>query len=452
MKVINSIATVVAVLTLAPQMSEAANRYVRPGATGANSGSDWTNAYTSLPASLVRGDTYYLADGSYGSVTFDDANSGTTVITIKKAISADHGSDTGWASDFGDGQAVFRSWNIHTDYYVFDGQRRNADWRVGGTSQYGIKVAGTGPLRLDNGGGTGADNVTFRFVDIQGGGRDTGSGDDVIYGLTGNTNITFQFCALRDSDRTIFLMRGNWTNLLVDHSYLARNTSTDAIHGELLSSTSTTNMIFSHNSIEDIEGTAVWASLNGGTSNGWKIFGNTITHTPNYLSNRNMRAGSGHGVAATIYVANDASNNNTANNVLFYNNTIINLRGLWSGLHIEAGTGNKATNNIWYNSPRLGSSGTTHTHNWYYNTGPQDGDDSATKVICTSACDKFVSIPSRDFRLASGTPEGTALPSPYNVDPDGATRGDDGIWDRGAFDFGSQVASTPNPPSGLTAQ
>ena len=63
--------------------SEAANRYVRQGATGSPNGIDWTNAYTALPATLTRGDTYYIADGTYSSYTFDDAISGTTYITIK---------------------------------------------------------------------------------------------------------------------------------------------------------------------------------------------------------------------------------------------------------------------------------------------------------------------------------------------------------------------------------
>ena len=33
--------------------------------------------------------------------------SGTQYITIKKAIETDHGTNTGWNSDYGDGQAVF---------------------------------------------------------------------------------------------------------------------------------------------------------------------------------------------------------------------------------------------------------------------------------------------------------------------------------------------------------
>ncbi len=177
---------------------------------------------------------------------------------------------------------------VYRDYYYFDGAVRNTDWSAGKTDQYGIRVANT---RLDNGSGVGGDNLTFQYIDFHGGGRDTGRGDDVIYGLTGNSNITFQFCALRDSDRTIFLMRGNWQNLKVDHSYLARNTSTPAIHGEMLSMTDSTNVTWSNNVMEDIEGTAFIAGLNNGTASNWNIFGNVILHSASYIADTGRKAG-----------------------------------------------------------------------------------------------------------------------------------------------------------------
>src|SRR5688500_534390 len=66
--------------------------YVRAGATGAQNGSDWTNAFTRLPASMVRGATYYVADGTYdGSIAFNTPASGTTYIFIKKATESAHG-------------------------------------------------------------------------------------------------------------------------------------------------------------------------------------------------------------------------------------------------------------------------------------------------------------------------------------------------------------------------
>jgi hypothetical protein len=434
-----------------PAFAHAASQYVRPDATGRNDGSDWTNAYTRLPATLNRGDTYYLANGSYGSYVFDVANSGTTTITIKKATEADHGTSTGWSSSFGDGQAVFSNWRIYSDYYVFDGQRRNSDWQSGATSQYGIKVAGRGPVRLDNGSGTGGDNLTFRYVDIQGGGRDTGAGDDVIYGLTGNSNVSFQYCALHDSDRTIFLMRGNWQNLTVDHSYLARNTSTPAIHGELLSMTDSTNVTWSNNVMEDIEGTAFIAGLNGGTAANWKIFGNVAVHSAAYAANTGRKAGHNYGVAGIIYIANDASNNNRGNNILFYNNTMVNIQGTYSGVVIQSGTGNEVRNNIWYNSVRTNNSfGGSISDNWYYNT-TQDGDSSATKSVCAANCDIFNSISGKDFRLKAPTARGTALAAPFNVDMGGTIRGADGTWDRGAFEFNGTTV-TVQPPTNLKVQ
>src|SRR5262245_7797716 len=101
---ISTVACVLTVIVAYVDRCEAATRYVRAGAAGANTGADWTNAYSVLPATLVRGDVYYLADGSYPGYIFDDASSGTTLITIKKATVNDHGTDTGWLASYGDGQ------------------------------------------------------------------------------------------------------------------------------------------------------------------------------------------------------------------------------------------------------------------------------------------------------------------------------------------------------------
>jgi hypothetical protein len=415
--------------------------YIRDGGTSAVC-TDWTNACDTLPAALQRGATYYIAAGNYGSHTFDDAVSGTQVITLRKATTADHGTSTGWSDSFGSGAALFTHWDFYTDYYSVDGATRNADWNLGTLSQYGIRVAGSGPVRLDNGSGTGGNFLTFRNVDFQGGGRDTGNGDDVIYGLTGNSNITFQSCALHDSDRTIFLMRGNWQNLTVDHCYIARNTSTPATHGEMLSMTDSNNVIWSHNVMEDIEGTAFIAGLNGGTAANWKIFGNIALHTPAYIADTGRQAGHNAGVAGFVFVANDASNNNTGSNFQVFNNTFYDIQGLYSGVVIQAGTGHSVQNNVWYDSVRTNNSFTgTIGNNWYFNT-QADGDTTASKVVCTSNCALFLNTAGRNFHLATATPAGLSLAVPFNIDPDGLTRGADGIWDRGAYEFVAGAASS----------
>jgi hypothetical protein len=434
-------------LCLLTGFANAANKFVRPDATGRNDGSDWSNAYTALPSSLARGDTYYLADGNYGSRTFADANSGTAVITVKKATDADHGIDGGWSSSYGDGQAVFSEWYIYTDYYVFDGQRRNANWAKGDLSQYGIRIsASRGPtIRLDNGSGTGGDNLTFRYIDAEAGGRDTGYGDHVIYGLTGNSNVTFEYCALHDSSGVIFQMRGNWRNLKVDHCYMARNSSTPGAHGELLSMTDSDTVTWSNNIMEDIEGTGFIVGINGGVAQNWRIFGNVFVHSAAYAADTGRKPGHNWGVAGIVFIANDSSNNNTGNNILVYNNTIVNVQGTWSGVVIQRGSGNEVRNNIWYSSTRTNNSGAEISNNWYFNT-IQDGDASATKAICSSACDIFSSISGKDFRLKSALGGAMALSAPYNVDTTGAVRGSDGVWDRGAYEFGGTVAAPAPAP------
>lgn len=102
--------------------------YVRAGAGGNGSGTDWNNAYQDLPSTLVRGAVYYLADGSYTRYVFDDAESSTTTIYVVKATDTYHGTSTGWQSGYGDGVAEFapetpsfEDFSFTTGYYYLDG-------------------------------------------------------------------------------------------------------------------------------------------------------------------------------------------------------------------------------------------------------------------------------------------------------------------------------------------
>ncbi|HRF48611.1 MAG TPA: right-handed parallel beta-helix repeat-containing protein [Anaerolineales bacterium] len=421
------------------QPAAAAIHYIRQGAAGAATGADWANAWPTLPATLIRGDTYYIADGQYPGYTFNDPETGSLTITVKKATTNDHGTSIGWQPGYGDGQAVFGGWEVYTDFYVFDGQQRNADWETGAIDAYGLRVKVTGgkAIRLDDGNGNGADDLIFRYIDVEGGGRDTGdSGSDVVYGLTGNSNITFQYCALHDSNRTILLMRGNWRNLTIDHCYLARNASDAAIHGEIVSTTDSQDVVFSNNIIEDPEGTAVWAFINDGLATNWRIFGNVILHSPGYDRE---------GISGVIFCANDASNANVCNEFTIVNNTLWGIEGLWSGFNIQAGSGHVVQNNLWYASVRTanGFDGVL-SHNWYYAT-VQDGDASPSKVVCTTGCDVFVDPAGRDFHLRVAIEPGATLNAPFQIDPDGKARGGDGSWDRGAYEYvpGSPQAYLP---------
>src|SRR5574337_727949 len=85
---------------LFPAFSWAAAHYIRQGASG-TACSDWgANACNALPSTLVRGDIYYIAGGSYSGRTFSTPESGTALITIKGATIADHGTDVGWSDGY----------------------------------------------------------------------------------------------------------------------------------------------------------------------------------------------------------------------------------------------------------------------------------------------------------------------------------------------------------------
>jgi hypothetical protein len=122
----------------------AANHYVRAGASGNGNGSDWTNACPEFTgwcavSSLVRGDTYYVADGNYASGSFNTPASGTSIITIKKATSSDHGTDSGWSSTYGDGPATFSSVSFSSSY-----------WDAAGLTVVGTVAVGTNPISTRN--------------------------------------------------------------------------------------------------------------------------------------------------------------------------------------------------------------------------------------------------------------------------------------------------------------
>jgi len=151
----------------------ATERYVRSDASGNQTGTDWANAHTQLPSSLVRGDIYYVADGSYPSYTFNDAESGTSLITVKKATQADHGTDTGWVTAYGDGVAEFAPITFHTGYFVFEGTTGS------GKSGHGFKIKGTSagqqlvkfPFEYTQ------TDITISHTEIEHRGLDTGTKD-----------------------------------------------------------------------------------------------------------------------------------------------------------------------------------------------------------------------------------------------------------------------------------
>src|SRR4029077_7578035 len=168
-----------------------AAKFCRSGATGNGSGSDWTNAVTTLSALntvLTRGEIGYVAKGTgiYGGATLNKAAAGATPITIKRATVADHGSGTGWVDSY-DGQGGINATLVFsTGYWVWDGVtwngfKLNCNAEAGGGGGGSIYITGT--------------NVEIRHTHLYG----TFSGGDGHSLTTGAANTLVSDCFFEGS-------------------------------------------------------------------------------------------------------------------------------------------------------------------------------------------------------------------------------------------------------------
>ena len=410
--------------------TEAANRYVRAGTSGSANGTDWTNAYTSLPASLVRGDTYYIASGSYGSYTFDDAVSGTTLITIKKATIADHGTATGWLDSFATGQAVWTGWTLNSSYLTIDGQTGGGPsaWDTG----HGIAVRNLSDHLLF---GNNTTNVTVTHVELDGT-NNTPADRDALYFVNGSTNLTFRYVYMHDIGCDFAQFRSNHTGFTWEYSKATRNNQASACHGDVFEFDGGTalNWVIRYNWFDECQGTYVIGTHESGTLNNAQIYGNVFSG--GFVTNGLVSALSGGGIIS---------------NLKFYNNTIVNLGGYNGGfLYLERGTNNVIYNNLYYaTSSQKVNMGGTHDYNWFRNSGSQ-----SEAHIQNGSGDPFMNLAGDDYRLIATTNAGITLSAPYHMDMRGNVRGADSLWDRGANEFGGGMIdpTPPAPPTGLRIQ
>lgn len=424
-----------------PSLSLAANHYVRAGATGLADGSDWSNAFTALPATLIRGDTYYIADGNHPSYSFSTPVSGTALITIKKATISDHGTGIGWNNTFGASQAVFANEiQFTTSNWVFDGQTRTTR-----KSGHGFKIDNSvAPVDKSIWLFGAVSNITIRYTEVQGEGINGTNNIREFYSIDGASNVTISYSYIHDTSCTP-IVSSEINGFTLEYSTIARNDSDPVCHSEGIADQGSDNVIVRYNVFEDIEGTGQIVVLNrGGPSicaDNWDIYGNVFMYHP---GNPYNREGNGNGAFAVI-------SNECANNWRIYNNSFINLKfGLSPNARIafsaSTGTNRQIFNNLWYDCREAAHGGTyTADSNYYILTAFNVGE---TNAQTNPATDPFLNWGNDDFHLSRATDAGIILQVPFNLDPEGIIRGADGTWDRGAFEFGGTVIR-PEPPTNL---
>jgi hypothetical protein len=413
---------------------------VRSGAAGTGSGADWTNAFDDLPNALLRGSEYLVADGTYDGYDFNDAPSGATTITIRKATPDNHGTDTGWQDSHGDGQAVFGSIVFSRPYYVIDGATGGGpgSWDTG----HGIKIKGAGGgEKLVSFGGSGH-HCTIQHVELEHRGLNTGTPDDGVYALGAGNNFTMRRCYLHTFGRAPILTRGE-SDWLIEYCFITRNSSDPVQHSEAWSDQNTANVVFRHNLLTEIEGTAYIAFLDhgGGLQNNWEIYGNVFADS----------GPDGIGDGVVIAVAETA-----VTNFKIYNNVIANIDNSWTaGFVFPGGAGNvQIHNNVWWKLGSKPNGGNipipldgTVSHNAYFRCIA-----NVEPGRVTGNEDPFLDPAGLDYRIpptSAAFNAGLALDAGFDpVDAYGATRGARGGWDMGAYEFPPDMTA-PSPPDNL---
>lgn len=423
-------------LALAPSIALSANHYILDGGSG--DCSDWANACDALPGSLVRGDTYYIGDGTYSGYTFDDATAGATLITIKKAIESDHGTSTGWSSAYGDGQAIFNGGlSFDSSNWVFDGQTGGGHgaWNTG----FGFRIYepsdSTALIAVGQFGAT-SHNVTLRHIEMEGKGSVStaggGTSNDGL-GIWGSNDVTLSYFWMNGIGRAPFFVSPN--NLLAEHGYVQKFYGSGAVHSEIASiwafDGNLGDVTFRYNLFTDCQSTCgiMWDNSTNNSAV-LSIYGN-VFYQP---------SGASWAFANGLIGGWTGASGEDFRNALVYNNTFaLVLPDTLGGLPVRY-SGNQAENNLFYNTNASYGVYAVNDYNHYINSG---GDHGETNGTSAASGDPFVDYLNLDFRLLSGTAAGTTLSAPRNLDPTGAVRGNDGTWDRGAFEFASGPDTTP---------
>lgn len=428
-----------------------ANHYILDGGSG--DGSAWNNALDTLPGTFVRGDTYYVGDGTYtGSYTLDTSESGSTFITIQKATVSSHGDETGWDNTYGDGVAVFSAAiSFDTGFWNFNGVTGGGpnNW----TSSHGFEftsAAGVYINYLAMSAGISDIHIQHTYFNQSGNTEIYPTGASALYNSSEIYDSTFEYNYFDNLGSLPFFFRGG-SGVTIQYNYLGNICGMSVAdvnqHCEAMVSGSISNVYFRWNYVSECPSSGGYVKNDANTSDSVYIYGN-------YFEN-------GAGVVC---------NTGNCTNWLVFNNTFNNCYGPVSGDGTRGGV-TEVYNNLIYNGVGVGL-WASHDYNWWSDmvsiqcdmqSNSNENITAIYPVDCDSlseTLDPFVNSSGNtpeDFNLTneiSGWP-GTdicalnicnATSKQFNIDAFGNTRGNDGVWDVGAYEYDSESpTNTPTP-------
>ncbi len=409
---------VAALLAFTAPAVHAATYYVRAGATGANNGSDWSNAWSrtaNINQSLLQpGDTVYIAAGTYGPLNILRSGAAGKPLVFKRATAAEHGTATGWTSGM-DGQVVIDGGRALAAIGIGEGGSYTGQnfVTIDGATRYGIRVInamfGVRAVRgMSN-------NLTIRNLEIGDAGASK-MGEDGIQGL------------------------GN--NLLVEDSYIHDNdnitTHGDGIQWYQGNSVTLRYNVFANNGQMMMLTETVWGNQH---VNDLRVYYNVF---------RNRGGAHYNGISKKLCPQSGYS-------WYVYNNTF-DLQAPSSGWQDElfSGAGScsamKFVNNAVINSRAGSLGGVTHSSNAFDNSSTYAVKGIPSESNQVLAADLgFVDVEAANYRLKSTSP---LIGRGVNV---GLTRDFDGravgaAPTIGAFEPSSASTAAPRPPSNLVVR
>lgn len=356
-----------------------------PSATGNGSGSDWNNQADGDTVTLTRGNLYYLADGAYAAKTLNTANSGTSTIEFRKATEADHGTNTGWNSTMGDGQATIVSLAINSGYWIINGNKGDGFSVLppdDDPNSYGISITDDDhPIDIARSGD--ATNVTIQQCYFLGASGDVEKWTITLGGSFSAVaqNLTVRKCFMERWQNNLSVAgSGINTGLVWEYNICTDFLSTLTNHGESInaSALSISGAIIRYNLFRGMEQGSLTACIVGNNADfeDGQIYGNVFD---------NLAVGNG--------VISGTSAGSLINTNIHHNTFIQNGDGPIVGAG-SSSTGQIFQNNLVYDQTG-GRAVTTASFNYYIDTTDTPSESNRQ----TGTGDPFVNLSGGDYRL-----------------------------------------------------
>lgn len=433
-----------------------ATHYCGPASSGANTGADWANVWDFDSVTFVRGDTYWIMGGTYSRSSLPTL-SGTSLVTITKATTANHGTDTGWSGlseAQRTGQAVFPGiFTVSMSYVLIDGQfslLNPTAYVAQDTSTYGIKInytgtsAHNGVLKIYQ-----VSNVEIRGVHVYSLYRSSLGNYDIrsveVYG--NSSYIALKYCFFDGSATDQFCHNGG-SRCLVDHCFFLdggqRKAGSPDYHGQTIYTNYYSYAVVRFCIFKNCEGQAVW-SIDDNNADNLRFYGNVIFNSTDndYSDGFNTSGGiidcPDDEILSGMYVYHNtiarmpaSAPSGDGDNVVYYYN------------HTNSASPFVVYNILEYACVTVGTAGSVTCSHWATGGGTNPNKPNQQTGITT---DYFEDYANSDFRLTQHTTAGLDLTAQswwnddadaffgqldYAVDMVGTARTN---WDRGAFEY-----------------